>query len=141
VDELPAEVVGAPVVARARDPTSDAMARPSDPAELLDVDVDELARRRFGNRHLHPRAAVAAASAGTLPETEARTLGEAYDLFAILRLEHQVQQLESGLAPDNHIDPRALNHLTRRYLRDAFRAVASVQNALAGELRWSTLDG
>jgi CBS domain-containing protein len=83
----------------------------------------------------------AAASAGTLPEAEARTLAEAYDLFADLRLEHQVQQLESGLAPDNHIDPKALNPLTRRYLRDAFRAVASVQKTLAGELRWSTLDG
>ena len=32
------------MVAGGGDPTVDAMARPRDPAELLDVDVDELAR-------------------------------------------------------------------------------------------------
>jgi CBS domain-containing protein len=58
----------------------------------------------------------AAASAGTLPEEEARTLAECFDLFAALRLEHQVRQLEAG----------------------AFRAVASVQKGLTGELTWRT---
>ncbi len=80
----------------------------------------------------------AAAEAGTLPDTEARTLAEAHDLFATLRLEHQVRQLEAGVPPDDHLDPKLLNPLTRRYLRDAFRAVASVQKALSAELVWST---
>ncbi|MGH3116205.1 MAG: putative nucleotidyltransferase substrate binding domain-containing protein [Gaiellales bacterium] len=80
----------------------------------------------------------AAADAGTLPETEAGTLVEAHDLFAALRLEHQVRQLEAGAPPDDHLDPELLNPLTRRYLRDAFRAVASVQKALSAELVWST---
>jgi CBS domain-containing protein len=79
----------------------------------------------------------AAGEAGTLPETEAETLEEAHDLFAALRLEHQVRQLEAGVPPDDHIDPKLLNPLTRRYLRDAFRAVASVQKALSTELAWS----
>jgi CBS domain-containing protein len=80
----------------------------------------------------------AAAGTGTLSETEAGTLAEAFDLFAALRMDHQVQQLEAGVRPDNHIDPKALNPLTRRYLRDAFRAVTSVQKALTNELIWST---
>jgi CBS domain-containing protein len=80
----------------------------------------------------------AAASAGTLAEEAAQTLTECYDLFAALRLEHQVRQLEGGERPDDRLDPKALNPLTRRYLRDAFRAVASVQKALAGQLRWRT---
>lgn len=80
----------------------------------------------------------AAADAGTLPETEAGTLTEAFDLFVALRLEHQVRQLEAGVPPDNHLDPKTLNPLTRRYLRDAFRAVASVQKTLSAELIWST---
>jgi CBS domain-containing protein len=80
----------------------------------------------------------AAASAGTLPEEDARTLEECFELFAALRLEHQVRQLEAGARPDDRLDPKVLNPLTRRYLRDAFRAVASVQKALAGELRWRT---
>ena len=79
-----------------------------------------------------------AAAAGAIDETGARTLAEAWDLFAELRLEHQVGQLEAGLEPDNFVDPGTLNPLTRRYLRDAFRAVASVQKALAGELNWGS---
>jgi CBS domain-containing protein len=80
----------------------------------------------------------AAAYAGTLSEEAAGTLAECFELFAALRLEHQVGQLEAGARPDDRLDPKALNPLTRRYLRDAFRAVASVQKALAGELRWRT---
>jgi CBS domain-containing protein len=79
-----------------------------------------------------------AAEAGTLPEEEARTLAEAYDLFATLRLEHQVGQLEAGLPPDNHLNPKTLSPLARGYLRDAFRAVASVQKALTAQRTWST---
>jgi len=84
----------------------------------------------------------AAASGGTLSEEAAGTLSECFELFAALRLEHQVRQLEAGVPPDDHIDPKTLNPLTRRYLRDAFREVASVQKALsrevAGEVRWGT---
>jgi CBS domain-containing protein len=79
----------------------------------------------------------AAGEAGTLEPAQARTLEEAYDLFAALRLEHQVRQLESGLEPDDHLDPGDLNSLTRHYLRDAFREVAAVQRSLAGELHWT----
>ena len=35
--------------------------------------------------------------------------------------------------PDDSIDPRTLAPLTRRYLKDAFRAVADVQRGLANE--------
>jgi CBS domain-containing protein len=72
---------------------------------------------------------------GVLDATQARVLEEAYDLFSALRLEHQVEQLEAGDKPDDHLDPKRLNPLARRYLRDAFREVASVQHSLAPELR------
>ena len=36
--------------------------------------------------------------------------------------------------PDDHLDPAALSPLTRTYLKEAFRAVASVQKRVAGEL-------
>ena len=78
----------------------------------------------------------AAADAGKLTAEEARTLEEAYDLFWGLRLEHQVEQLRQGLEPDNFIDPKGLNPLTRRYLRDAFNAVRAVQRKLTNELTW-----
>ena len=66
--------------------------------------------------------------------TDARILKEAYELFGALRLEHQVGQLERGEEPDDHLDPKQLDPLTRRYLRDAFREVAAVQRSLTGDL-------
>jgi CBS domain-containing protein len=79
-----------------------------------------------------------AGEAGTLNATDAATLGEAFDLFSELRLEHQLRLLEAGREPGNLIDPKTLNPLTRRYLRDAFRAVASVQRSLDTKLAWNT---
>ena len=82
----------------------------------------------------------AAEAAGTLEGPEARTLIEAFGFIFSLRLDHQVEQLRQGEAPDDFIDPGKLNPLARSYLRDAFRAVASVQAGLAAELslgvRW-----
>jgi CBS domain-containing protein len=72
----------------------------------------------------------AAADAGSLDRSQARVLEEAFDLFSGLRMEHQVEQLEAGTEPDNHIDPKRLNTLARRYLRDAFREVAAIQRSL-----------
>ena len=76
----------------------------------------------------------AAADEGVFEQTTARVLEEAYELFSALRLEHQVAQLEEGSEPDDRLDPKQLDPLTRRYLRDAFREVAAVQRSLAGGL-------
>jgi CBS domain-containing protein len=76
----------------------------------------------------------AAAAAGTLPERDAETLREAFDFLFALRLQHQVEQLRAGRRPDDFLDPRDLNALTRRYLRDVFRAIARIQRVLEGEL-------
>ncbi|HET8975895.1 MAG TPA: putative nucleotidyltransferase substrate binding domain-containing protein, partial [Solirubrobacterales bacterium] len=75
-----------------------------------------------------------AASAGNLAEQDARVLAEAHQLFSGLRLEHQVERLRTGSEPDDLLDPRELNALTRRYLRDAFREVSAVQKGLARKL-------
>ena len=76
----------------------------------------------------------AAREAGTLEPDRARSLKHAFELFTELRLEHQVRQLEGGGQPDDHLDPRTLDPLTRRYLRDAFREVAAIQRAMAVKL-------
>jgi CBS domain-containing protein len=54
-----------------------------------------------------------------------------------LRMEHQVGQLEAGDEPDNYVDPKTLNALTRRYLREAFRLVSWTQRRLTTELAWN----
>jgi CBS domain-containing protein len=75
--------------------------------------------------------------AGSLDKTDAATLEEAFVLFSELRLEHQVKQIEAGATPDSQLEPKQLNPLTRRHLRDAFRAVASVQRKLSTQLAWT----
>jgi CBS domain-containing protein len=85
-----------------------------------------------------PERLRAAADAGTLPEAEADTLLEAFDLISSLRLGHQVEQLSRGEEPDDYVDPGELSALTRSHLRKAFRAVASIQKRVAADLdvRW-----
>ena len=82
----------------------------------------------------------AAEAAGTMASAQAQTLMEAFGFIFSLRLDHQAEQLRRGEAPDDFIDPKALNPLARSYLREAFRAVASVQANLSAELslgvRW-----
>ena len=82
----------------------------------------------------------AAEAAGTMESAEAQTLMEAFGFISSLRLDHQVEQLRRGEAPDDFIAPKTLNPLARSYLREAFRAVASVQANLSAELslgvRW-----
>ena len=81
----------------------------------------------------------AAAAAGTLSEDHARTLQDAHTLITSLRVEHQVAQLRANEEPDDYVDPATLTGLTRSYLREAFRAVASVQKHVAAELRMGVL--
>ncbi len=77
----------------------------------------------------------AAADAGVLPEADARTLGEAFDLVLELRVDHQVAQLRAGERPDDHLAPAELDPVTRGALREAFRAVTAVQRRVQGRLR------
>jgi CBS domain-containing protein len=81
-----------------------------------------------------PERLHAAAESGTLSRSDARTLEDAFELIVDLRLEHQVRQLRAGVAPDDHVDPDSLSALTRSYLKEAFRAIASVQKRVAAEL-------
>ena len=76
----------------------------------------------------------AAAEAGTLAPADAHTLQDAFELINNLRLEHQVEQIRAGGAPDDYIDPDELSALMRVQLRQAFRAVATIQKRVAAEL-------
>jgi CBS domain-containing protein len=76
----------------------------------------------------------AAEAAGTLDPRDAAVLRDAFGLVSALRMEHHVERLRAGLAPDDLIDPTRLTRLTRSSLKDAFRAVAAVQRGIATQL-------
>ena len=81
-----------------------------------------------------PERLRAAASAQTLSAADAHTLLDAFALINNLRLDHQVQQLRAGAEPDDHVNPAELSALMRTHLKEAFRAVATVQKRIASEL-------
>jgi CBS domain-containing protein len=76
----------------------------------------------------------AAAEAGVLPTADADTLLDALDLLNNLRLQHQVGQLRAGDEPDDHVNPAELSALMRTHLKEAFRAISSVQKRVDAEL-------
>jgi CBS domain-containing protein len=76
-----------------------------------------------------------AGSAGTLPVADAHTLADAFTLINNVRLEHQVRQLRTEVAPDDHIALDELSPLRRTQLKEAFRAVADIQKRVDVQLR------
>ena len=71
-----------------------------------------------------------AEDAGSLSQSDRATLDQAFRLFLDLRMDHQVEQLRLGETPTDFIEPASLNELVRRYLREAFRAIARCQRDL-----------
>jgi CBS domain-containing protein len=68
---------------------------------------------------------------GALDAETASALQEALGVLMRIRLEHHARCVESGVPPDNVVDPAKLQPLTRSQLRDAFRAVAAAQKRLS----------
>jgi CBS domain-containing protein len=83
----------------------------------------------------------AAAAAATLSPADAHTLEDAFALITALRLAHQVDQLCAGDVPDDFVNPAELSALTRTHLKEAFRAVASIQKRVAADLESTRLSG
>jgi CBS domain-containing protein len=75
-----------------------------------------------------------AASRGFLDRDHADALEDAFRLLWRIRLRHQAEAVEEGIAVDDHVDPRSLTPVTRRALKQAFREVAHAQRRLANEL-------
>ena len=72
----------------------------------------------------------AAADTTVLSPSGARDLMDAYDLIAQSRLQHQADQIRTGVAPDNFLAPSDLSDFERSHLRDAFVVVKTMQSAL-----------
>jgi CBS domain-containing protein len=75
-----------------------------------------------------------AGEAGLLPVTEAETLVGAFTEAYALLLDRAVAAIRSGAPVTSWVAPADLDLLTRRFLRETFRAVARVQSRL--EMEW-----
>ena len=67
------------------------------------------------------------AQLGLLSTDEADTLAGGFDNVYSLLLRHEVQAVRGGVTPTTFFAPRDLDTLTRRHLRESFRAIALVQ--------------
>ena len=94
--------------------------------------------RRGSDERVDGRATACRRCRGNAPAGEAQTLEDALDLIETLRLGHQADQLRAGVPLDDHVNPAKLSSLTRSHLREAFRAVASIQKRVAAELEVGT---
>ncbi|WP_239677562.1 putative nucleotidyltransferase substrate binding domain-containing protein [Natronosporangium hydrolyticum] len=64
---------------------------------------------------------------GLLTADEAQTLTGAFEDIYALVLDHEVRALRGGDLPTTFVAPRDLDTLTRRHLRESFRAVRAIQ--------------
>jgi CBS domain-containing protein len=80
-----------------------------------------------------------AADAGTLSRSGVEQLTDAYRLLTALRLRHQVEQVRSGVVPDNTVRVDVLPPAERRRLRDAIRTVRVLQEITANRFQTHTV--
>ncbi len=71
-----------------------------------------------------------AQSNGMLSQEEAEILGNAFRDIYQLVFEHEIAAIHAGEIGSTWIDPQHLDSLTRRHLRESFRAVASIQSRI-----------
>jgi CBS domain-containing protein len=60
---------------------------------------------------------------------------DAFHFIQSLRMTHQQEQIEAGVAPDNYLRPEALNPLDRRILKEALRQARKLQERLRLDYR------
>ncbi|MEH6397342.1 DUF294 nucleotidyltransferase-like domain-containing protein [Pseudoalteromonas sp.] len=68
--------------------------------------------------------------AGILPKSKGEDLQHAMELISLVRLRHQSSDIESGIDPDNNIEPESMSDFERRNLKDAFLVLSNAQNFL-----------
>jgi CBS domain-containing protein len=68
------------------------------------------------------------AEAGLLSSDEADTLAGGFDDVYSLLLRHEIRAIRDGKTPTTYFAPADLDTLTRRHLRESFRAIAMVQS-------------
>ncbi|MES9972759.1 MAG: putative nucleotidyltransferase substrate binding domain-containing protein [Candidatus Thiodiazotropha sp.] len=72
----------------------------------------------------------AAAETTVLSRDMGENLVDALEFIASIRIYHQAEQIRKGLKPDNYLSPEELSDLERRHLKDAFRVIQEMQDAM-----------
>ncbi|MDH4163960.1 MAG: DUF294 nucleotidyltransferase-like domain-containing protein [Nitrospirota bacterium] len=60
-------------------------------------------------------------------------LAQAFEFITLLRIHHQVEQIEKGEEPDNFINPTRLSNLEKRILKESFQVISLLQDGLSDQ--------
>ncbi|HEX8948065.1 MAG TPA: DUF294 nucleotidyltransferase-like domain-containing protein [Dissulfurispiraceae bacterium] len=63
----------------------------------------------------------------TLVKEYSDELEHAFEFMTLLRIHHQVEQMEKGKDPDNFINPNTLSNLEKKTIKDAFNLISTIQ--------------
>jgi CBS domain-containing protein len=83
-----------------------------------------------------PQRLLRGVDAGLLGQTEAQALAGAFEHVYEVLLRREADAVRAGETPDEYLDPRHLDPLERRHLRESFRAIDHVQSRLTSQ--WSS---
>ncbi|TAL23024.1 MAG: cyclic nucleotide-binding/CBS domain-containing protein [Nitrospirae bacterium] len=64
----------------------------------------------------------------TIIEEYAEELEQAFEFIMLLRIQHQVEQIEAGIEPDNFINPDKLSNLEKKTIKEAFKLISRMQD-------------
>ncbi len=65
-----------------------------------------------------------------LSDDSYKNIINAYHYILMFRQHHQLQALKRGEQPDNHINPDSFGSFERGNLKDAFRIISTLQDAV-----------
>jgi len=57
-------------------------------------------------------------------------LEHAFEFIMLLRIHHQLEQIEAGKKPDNFINPNKLSNLEKRMIKDGFHLITKMQGLI-----------
>lgn len=66
----------------------------------------------------------------TIIEEYAEDIEQAFEFMMLLRIQHQVEQIEAGMEPDNFINPNKLSNLERKTIKGAFNLISKMQDLI-----------
>ena len=72
----------------------------------------------------------AANGKGILSDDSFKNILGAYQFILSFRFSHQLAALKKGEEPNNHINPDHFGSFERKHLKDAFRIIADLQEAV-----------
>ncbi len=69
-------------------------------------------------------------------EDYADNLAYAFEFLMLLRVQHQMEQVNMGVQPDNFINPKDLSNLERKSLKEVFLLLSNIQDKILEHKYW-----